>query len=472
MNEIGIHAPSSATASHPGPTAVLAGFLAGLRLEEVDDFARNAARRHLIDTLGAVIAGAGQEVTGIAERVLAGVHGTGTVPVPGFAAGYDVLTAAYLAGTAGHGLELDDGNRAGSVHPGTVVVPAAWSLAASRGASGAALLLAVITGYEAVVRISAAAHPRSRWRGFHNTGITGVFGAAAAAGTLLGFDAGRMEAAFGTAASSSAGLFSFLAGGDVKRTHPGHAAREGILAALLTAEGLEAPRGVLEFKDGFFNAFAGGDADPATIDILAAGDRHPKSPRAIANCYMKPYACCRHIHSAIDGVLKIVAEHDLAPEQVARLDFGTYAIAESHAHVGWTEMTTAQMSFPFVIAATLVRRQASLHEFGAAERADPRILAQTGKVHVHVDPECDADYPRKRAARTRIETTDGRVFEHYMAEPYGAASNPLTDAALEEKFLGLAEPVLGAARSREALDALWRIDTLPSVGPVAALLRG
>ncbi len=212
-----------------------------------------------------------------------------------------------------------------------------------------------------------------------------------------------MEVGFGTAASA-AGLFSFLAGGDVKRTHPGHAAREGILAALLTQEGLAAPKGVLEFKDGFFNAFAGG----ADADILHAGGAGPNSPLAVANCYMKPYACCRHIHSAIDGVLKILAEHDLAPEDVARLDFGTYAIAESHAHVGWTEMTTAQMSFPFVIAATLVRRQASLHEFGAAERADPRILAQTGKVHVHVDADCEADYPRKRAAKTRLTTTDGR----------------------------------------------------------------
>ncbi len=463
MNEIGGHLRVAV----PGPTAALAGFLAALKLEAVDDFARHAARRHLIDTLGAIVAGAGQEVTGIAERVLGGVHGTGAVPVPGFAAGYDLLTAAYLAGTAGHGLELDDGYRAGSVHPGTVVVPAAWSLAASRGASGTALLAAVIAGYEACCRIAAAAHPRSRLRGFHNTGIAGVFGAAAAAGSLLGFDADAMEAAFGTAGSSAAGLFSFLAGGDVKRTHPGHAAREGILAALLTREGLAAPRGVLEFKDGFFNAFAGG----ADADILHAGGAGPNSPLAVANCYMKPYACCRHIHAAIDGVLKIVAEHDLAPEDVARIDFGTYAIAESHAHVGWTEMTTAQMSFPFVIAATLVRRRASLHEFGPAERADARILAQTGKVHVHVDPECDADYPRKRAAKTRLATTDGRVFETYFAEPYGAASNPLTDTALEQKFLGLAEPVLGAGRARAALDALWRIDRMTDISPVADMLR-
>ena len=207
MNELAMHP----VLRQPGPTADLAVFLAALRLEAVDDFARHAARRHLIDTLAAVIAGATQEVTGIAERVLRRVHGTGDVPVPGFAARYDLLTAAYLAGAAGHGLELDDGYRSGSVHPGTVVVPAAWSLAAANRASGADLLCGVIAGYEAICRIAAAGHPRSRLRGFHNTGIAGVFGSAAAAGSLLGFDAARIEAAFGTAASSSAGLFSFLA---------------------------------------------------------------------------------------------------------------------------------------------------------------------------------------------------------------------------------------------------------------------
>jgi 2-methylcitrate dehydratase PrpD len=467
MNDSAAHAPAL---SRPGPTTDLAGLLARLRIGAIDAFAKRAATRHLIDTLGAIIAGATQEVTGIAERVLGRVHGTGAVAVPGFSTRYDLLTAAYLGGTAGHGLELDDGYRSGSVHPGTVVVPAAWALAADRRASGAVLLTAVVAGYEAMCRIAAAAHPRSRWRGFHNTGIAGTFGGAAAGGVLLGFDATRMEAAFGTAASSSAGLFSFLAGGDVKRTHPGHAAREGLLAALLTAEGLAAPNGVLEFKEGFFRAFAGDEKDPASIDILHSGDNNPHSAFAVANCYMKPYACCRHIHSAIDGVLKIVGEHDLAPEQVARMDFGTYAVAASHAEVGWSEMTTAQMSFPFVIAATLVRRRASLHEFGAEERTNGRILAQTGKVHVHVDPECDADYPRKRAAKTRLETTDGQVFEAYMPEPYGAASNPLSDAALEEKFVGLAAPVLGAARAQAALAALWDVEHCEDIGALAAML--
>ncbi len=293
------------SADRIGPTRQLAEFTAGLSTAEIDSFALRAASRHLIDTLGAMIAGASQDATVSVTRAyeLAGVAG-GTVPVPGMWQRYDALHAAYVAGTACHGLEVDDGYRPGSVHPGAVVVPAAFMLAIVRGSSGDALIRAIVAGYEVTCRIAAASHPRARWRGFHNTGTAGVFGAAAAASVLLGFDADGVENAFGIAASSAAGLFTFLAGGDVKRIHPGHATREGLLAALLTESGLAGPCGALEFKEGFFNAYAGGDTgekDYSAIDILAVGDNNPRSRFAVANCYMKPHACCRHIHSAIDA---------------------------------------------------------------------------------------------------------------------------------------------------------------------------
>ncbi|MCK8786671.1 MmgE/PrpD family protein [Roseomonas sp. NAR14] len=461
-----------------GPTRQLAGFVAGLRLEAVDGFARHAARRHVIDTLGAMIAGATQEATLAVERALraAGVA-PGTVPVPGAAARHDLLSAAYVGGTAGHGLELDDGYRPGSVHPGTVVVPAALSLAVSRGASGADFLRAVVAGYEAACRIAAASHPRARWRGFHNTGTAGVFGAAAAAASLLGFDAARAENAFGAAASSAGGLFSFLAGGDVKRTHPGHAAREGLLAALLTEQGLAGPPGVLEFREGYFNAYAGGDAnspggeaDYRALDLLAAGDDHPRSRYAIANCYMKPHACCRHIHAAIDAVLDIVRAEDIAAGAVESVAAGTYAVAAAHGAVGWSEMTTAQMSFPFVIATALARRRVSLADFGGEARRDPSILALAARVRVAVDPALDADYPRRRSARVVLRTKDGREFERLVPEPFGGAGNPLGDDEVAEKFLGLATPRLGAERAAAALAALWRIDEVPEMRALAETL--
>ena len=461
--------PRHGDAPSRGPTRQLANFTANLAQSGIDAFARRAACRHLIDTLGAMIAGAPQTST-LAVLHAYGLAGVpeGKVQVPGQSRRFDALHAAYLSATASHGLELDDGYRPGSVHPGTVVIPAALALAASMGASGADLLRAIVAGYEATGRIAAACHPRARWRGFHNTGIAGVFGAAAAASVLLGFDAGQVENAFGIAGSGAAGLFSFAAGGDVKRVHPGHAAREGLLAALLTDGGLAGPRGVLEFKEGFFNAFAGGDQDYGSIDLLAIGDNHPRSAFAIANCYMKPHACCRHIHSAIDAVLDIASAEHLRPEDIAAVRVGTYAIAASHAAIGWSEMTTAQMSFPFAVAVALVRGHVGLHDFDDAARADPAVNAMTQRIHVTVDAQCDTDYPRLRAAKVEVEATDGRRFDRYVAEPYGAASNPLSDEVLNAKFIDLASPQIGQARARAGLDMLWQIETL---GDVRTLLQ-
>ena len=472
--DVPVHDPDFSQITTTGPTRQLAEFVAGLSLDRIDGFARRAACRHLIDTLGAMIAGVPQASTEavLTAYRLAGVP-AGPVVLPGMRQGLDALHAAYAGGAACHGLEVDDGYRPGSVHPGAVVVPAALSLAIMRRSSGAELVRAIVAGYEVTCRIAAAIHPRARWRGFHNTGIAGVFGAAAASALLLGFDADGVENALGLAGSAASGLFSFAAGGDVKRVHPGHAAREGLLAALLTEGGLGGPRGVLEFKEGFFNAYAGGDTgakDYRAIDMFAAGDNNPKSVFAVANCYMKPHACCRHIHSAIDAVIDIAAAEHLSAEDVEVVRVGTYAVAASHAAIGWTEMTTAQMSFPFCVSVALARGHANLHDFDDAARADPAVLALTRRIEVGVDSQCDTDYPRLRAAKVEVRTRDGRRFDRYVAEPYGAASNPLNDTVLDTKFRELAGPQIGAEKAQLGLEMLWRIEDLADVRMLAAQL--
>ncbi len=154
---------------------------------------------------------------------LATIRPEGSVPVPGRARRADILDAATLGGTGGHGIELDDGYRQGSVHPGVAVVPAIWSAAYGQNISGIKLLEAVIAGYETVTSVARAIHPDLRRRGFHPTGVVGSLGAAIASGRLLGLSRDQLSNAFGLAASSSAGLFAVSggAGADVKRLHAG-----------------------------------------------------------------------------------------------------------------------------------------------------------------------------------------------------------------------------------------------------------
>ena len=464
--------PGPSQRAEGGPTKALIGFIASLDLESIDAMTLERARAHTLDTIGACLAGSRQPVTAIAERAVGETGSSGGVPVPGLARRRDMLSAAFLAGTACHGLELDDGFRAGAVHPGAVVVPAALVSAYDSGASGGDFLRAVIAGYEVSARIAAVIHPAARRRGFHNTPLAGVFAAAAAAGVLRGLDPGRLEHAFGLAASSASGLHTYMHGGDVKRIHCGLAARDGVFAALLAENGFTAAENALEIDQGFFRAFAGDDdggGDFAGVDILGAGGGGG-SGYAVAECYLKPHACCRHLHPAIDGLLDIVGGEDLQPTEVAEVRVGTYRIAARHADVGWQEMAGAQLSYPFALAVALRHRAVRLEHFSPHHLADPAMAAECAKVTVAVDADCEADYPRLRPATVTVLARDGRRFERRVDEPYGAPANPMTDGDLRAKFRDLATPVLGTEATAEVEEMVGRLDGLDSVAPLIEAL--
>src|ERR1700760_1586297 len=153
-----------------GATKQIVEFAGSLRYDALPEEARHYARRHLLDTVGVMIAGAGGTIATQAENVIKAVRPAGTIPVPGRARRADLLDAAFLGGTAAHGIELDDGFRQGSVHPGCTVVPAVLALGYQSGASGAALIEAIVAGYEIPIAIARACHPDLRQRGFHPTG--------------------------------------------------------------------------------------------------------------------------------------------------------------------------------------------------------------------------------------------------------------------------------------------------------------
>mgnify|MGYP003346960316 CR=1 FL=1 len=226
----------------------------------------------------------------------------------------DLLDAAFLGGTAAHGIELDDGYRHGSAHCGCVVIPAVIPMAADRKASGAQLIEAIVCGYETNIALARACAPDLRHRGFHPTSAVGPFGAAMATGKLRGLNAQQLANALGLAASSSAGLFAFVAGGgDVKRLHAGHASREGMQAALLAEQGTEGPPNVIEGRDGFMQAFAFGRIDKARPITLP-----PQAEYGITDCYIKPYACCLLTHATVDAARTLSTQ--LAGRSIERIE--------------------------------------------------------------------------------------------------------------------------------------------------------
>ena len=444
-----------------GATAALVAFVSALRHDGLDAEVRHYARRHLLDTVGVMISGAAGDVATRAETMLAGVRRAGAIPVPGRVRRADMLDAAYLGGTAAHGIELDDGYRQGSVHPGCTVVPAVLAVGYEMGATGKAIIEAIVAGYETAIAIARACHPDLRQRGFHPTGACAVFGAAAAVAKLRGLAPERIGDALGIAASSAAGLFAFVNGGaDIKRLHAGHASREGLQAALLAEQGVQGPPGVIECRDGFMQAFAFGRIDKARPIVLP-----PATAFGITDCYIKPYACCRHIQPAIEALIGLCRDENISAGEVTRIDVDTYRIAAEHAGTGWDDFASAQLSFPYLIGLALQLGGIRLDYFEDEVRRDPVFADIARRLTVVATPEVDRLYPQLRPARVKLTTTRG-TFTRQADEALGSRLVPLDDAGLRAKFDELAGPVLGPARAAALRDALWDIEACADIRPV------
>jgi 2-methylcitrate dehydratase PrpD len=453
--------------SHPaaGATDALVAFIDKLRYDTLSEEVRHYARRHLLDTIGVMIAGAGGAVATNAEAVLAAVRPAGHVPVPGRARRADLLDAAFLGGTAAHGIELDDGYTKGSVHPGCAIVPTVLALGYAHKVSGKALLEALVAGYETVTAIGRACHPALRHRGFHPTGPVAVFGAAMAAGKLLRLPAPLLAHAMGIAASSAAGLFAFVnGGGDIKRLHAGHAAREGMQAALLAEQGIEGPPAVLEARDGFMQAFAYDRSERARAILLP-----PATPFGITDCYIKPNPCCRHIQPATEALIALLNDEKIATEDVQHVAVETYRIAAEHAATGWDDFASAQLSFRYLMALALKFRAIKFEYFDEQVRSDPALAALAQKFHISAPAEIDRLYPQLRPARVTVTTARGK-FTRQADEALGSRLLPLDDVGLKAKFNDLVEPVHGAAETATLTEQLWDIEHLADVSTLVEAL--
>jgi 2-methylcitrate dehydratase PrpD len=449
---------------HPaaGATSTIVNFASGLKYADLSDEVRYYARRHLLDTIGVMIAGAPGDVASNAEKMLAGVRAAnGKIPVPGRSNRHDILDAAFLGGTAAHGIELDDGYRVGSAHCGCTVVPAALSVGYERGISGAQLIEAVVAGYEVAICLARACAPDLRQRGFHPTSAVGPLGTAVAIAKIKGLNAQQIADALGIAASAAAGLFAFVNGGaDIKRLHAGHASREGIQAALLAELGVQGPPNVVEARDGFMQAFAFGRADKARPIALP-----PAAPFGITDCYIKPYACCRHIQPAVEALFGLMNDQKIETNDITKVDVETYRIAAEHAHTGWDDYASAQLSFPYLMGLAARFRGIKVEHFNAATRNDPAFGEFAKRLTVTAPPEIDGLYPRLRPARVTVTTPKGK-FVRQADEALGSRIVPLDDAGLEAKFIELVAPALGSARAASLAKQLWDIETRGDIRPL------
>lgn len=450
------------------PTRELARFASASDAGALSEADRQQVIHHVLDTLVSCVAGASQPIVeAVAHLPGRRQRSDDGVPVIGSSWRCEPLEAAYLMAAGAHALEMDDGNREGSIHPGTTVIPAALAVGYGTGARFADLMAATVAGYEVAVSVAELLHPHASKRGFQTTPVAGTMGAAASAGRLLGLDADAMENALGIAASSSSGIFAYLTGGgNIKKLHPAHAAREGLLAALYAKQGVvQGPRGVIETKAGVLQAFGG----LAGVDLAALRAR--RTGLAVVRSYLKPYPCCRHIHPAIDALIELRREHGIGAAGIARIEVGTYDAAMPHAGLPWDTLNIAQLSFPYVMAVAAATGGVDLEAFSEASRARADLAALAARVSVAPDAQCNAEYPVHGPARVRVAMADGRVFEKYVGDPLGAPEQPMSQALLMDKFAMALASVLPAAPARSLAQSLYADDAQSLRGVMDRLVR-
>ncbi len=412
------------TAPTASAATALASFCADLRWDAVPADARARTAELVLDLLGVAVRGRAAESSRAVDAFVR------TQPA-------GAAWAALAMGASAHATEMDDVTTESSLHPGAAVVPAALALARERGASGQAALEAIVSGYEVTIRVGNALGAASAYgRGFHPTGVAGVFGAAVAAGTVLGLDASGLGNAMGIAGTMASGSLAYLDDGSwTKRLNPAWAAHGGIVAAGLAAAGFTGPRTALDGRRGLLVGYTDAPDPARLLEGLSVRDLR------VMHVSIKPYGCCRYAHGIIDAVLALRAEHDVAPGDVASIRLGVLS-------AGWTliadppervrdprNVVDAQFSAPYAAAVALVRGRAGLAEFGDDALRDPKVRMLLARTECVRDASLDAEYPKRWPAAVEIRLADGRVLRRRVEHALGEPENPVPRDALIERFV-------------------------------------
>lgn len=407
-----------------------ADFLSSARYKHLPAEVTDRSKFLLLDLMGVSIAGLKMAFPRMMIDYLSSQGGVKDATLLGTKKKVPAMHAALGNGICGHALDMDDGYRFGGVHTGVAVIPAALAYAEAAGKSGRSLLLSVVMGFEIINRISKAMNPSHLDRGFHTTGTLGVFGAAAACGSVAGLNKSKMVSALGTAGLQGAGLLEILNDGAmVKPIHPGKAAMAGILSVELAKRGAKGPATILEGNKGLFRAMADKVCPEGLfVDI----GKH----FYIMDQYLKFHAACRHIHPAIDGLLSVMSENRLSFNDIDRIDIATYPVAVSFCGATVLPKTAeaAKFSLPYSVAMAAYFGDVSEHRYVQAVVANRKIQRLATRLSVRSVDRWDKAYPHQRGATVTIKTKKENSVTAEIPLAKGEPENPASDADIIAKF--------------------------------------
>ena len=430
----------------------------------------DACARLALDTVGSAIPA--WDAPGVRElRALLAQWGRGPCRV--WLAGERLPPpAATLVNSAmAHALEYDDLHCELPIHSGVVVVPAVLAVAETVDASGVEAVAAIVAGTEVMCRLARATRSYrgpAGFRGWNPTSVVAGFGAAAAAGRLLGLDAAGIARAMGLSYAQAGGNQQCIEdGGLVKRMQPGLVAEAGVRAAWLAKAGVTGAVNAIEGKNGFFAVYEAGDYD---AEALTAGLGESFEIERIG---FKRYPICGMAHPAVDALRGLQAEHGFAEADVERLEVrGSKFVVDMVGRPyrpGDSPDVDAQFSLPYCLATVLRTGNVRLADLRPEHTLDAGRRELADRIPVLLDDELHG----KWTARVEVRLRDGRALDRTRDKAAGQSDAPLSTDELREKFAdsaAAAGPLLDAGAARRLADLLLDLPRLPRLAPLCDAL--
>ena len=378
---------------------------------------------------------------------------------------YSPSAAALLNGTLAHSLDFDDTHAEASLHSSAPILSAALAAAQMNKSSGQELITACVVGYEVQIRLGLAGGSSAHYKkGFHPSATCGIFGAAAAAGYLMGLNKEQYISAFGIALSQSAGSMQFLTDGAwTKRSHIGQAAQNGLSCAIMAGEGFKGPSQAFEGQWGYLHSYAsGGDVNKATTGL---GEEFET-----LNLGVKPYPSCRYSHAAIDGLIELKKELKFSSDDLDDIDIGLSETALNIIGYPLTDkqhpksVVDGQFSMPFCAAVTVKSGGLQWDDY-KNHLNNKDTLSLCNKIKVSPDEDAEKCCPEYMSAKVKV-VVKGEKYEKFVKIPKGEPENFMEDVEFISKFKGLTEPYLSKQRVDQLTDLMLKIDQANNVNSI------
>jgi 2-methylcitrate dehydratase PrpD len=447
----------------------LAEFTVKTSLADCPPAALDLTRRAALDSIGVILAGASEPCARIVRGVARAEGGLPLCTVLGTAFRTSPTWAALANGVAGHAHDFDDTNFALLGHPSVPLLTALLACAEADMKTGADVALGYVIGFEVSAAIGTAVNPEHYTRGWHATSSIGTAGCTAAAARVLGLDAEQTRHALGIAVSLASGLKENF-GSMTKPYHAGHAARNGVFAALLARDGFDASATALDGAQGYLSAFGAGTTATldAALDTLGARWHLVQSGIAV-----KPYPSCALTHATIDTLLDLRAHHALTPSQIAAVEVGVNAVVPTVLqHARPTTALERKFSMQYCSAAALVDGAVTIGSFQDGPVENPEVRDLMGRITMSVDDSLPHELAQHAWTRVTLRLTDGRVLATPPRGARGHPDQPLSPESLRAKFLGCAERVIARGDAEAIAEQIMHLEDIPDIRALTSRLTG